>query len=176
MLNNDPQQLAQELNRPRHADLRELVLPLEIRAADLRIMLTGLADAKLYLKSLDGELGRLANDVTNAQARATLAATVTLMDEASLVFQYLESMPQADLDRDGLSRSECAILSAVAKQLPAGRFLDEVLQVLDATDRALHRAAHEYNQAKGKLLSPTALAATIVGIRSTVHQELARQS
>ncbi|MCA1601844.1 MAG: hypothetical protein LC776_09450, partial [Acidobacteria bacterium] len=172
LLNNEPRQLAQQLDRPRHADLPELVLPLETRATDLHIVLTNLADVKLYLKSLNGELGRLASDVAKGQAYAALATTVTLMDEVSLVFQHLESLPQADLDRDGLSRSECAILSAAAKLLPAGHFLGEALEVFDATDRALHRAAHAYNQDKNKVLSPTALAATIIGIRPEHRRQL----
>ena len=166
LLSGETPELVRELERPRHADLPELVLPLETRTAALRSVLTGLASTELYLKSLDGELGSLACEVATQKAHATLAAAVRLMDEASLTIHNPESFSEAELDRDGLSKSEGAMLAAIAKLLPTGRFLDKALDVFDATDRALHRAARAAEQDKGKTLPPSVLAVTIIGGRS----------
>ena len=167
-----PHKLVHELGRPRHADLPELMLPLETRVTALRAILTGLTDAKLFLKSLDGELGELAANIANRDASTALAAAVTLMDEVSLTFQHLDSFPQADLDRGGLSRSESALHAAISKVLPTGRFLKEALAVFDATDRALHRAVYAAEQEDGDQLPPSALVATIVGVRTDHRREL----
>ena len=166
LLSSEPPQLVRELGRPRHADLSELVLPLETQVGRLRSVLTGLADAELYVKSFDGDLGKLAGTVARREARTALAAAVTLMDETSLTLLHPESFPEAELDRQGLIQSENAVLAAVAKLLPAGHFLDEALDVFDATDRALHRAAQTARHDKNETLSPSVLAATIISGRS----------
>lgn len=164
--------LVRELERPRHSDLPELVIPLETRATALRSMLTGLASTELFLQSLDGELGGLANDVASREAYAALAAAVTLMNEVTLTIQNPETFSGAKLDRDGLSTSECAVLAAAAKLLPADRFLDEALAVFDATDCALHRVSSAYGQDTGKSLSPSVLAATIIGLHTEPRRQL----
>jgi hypothetical protein len=165
LLNSEPRELVRELERPRHADLPELVIPLETRIAALRSVLTGLASTELSLKSLDGELGSPAGDVASREAYAALAAAGRLMDEVTLAIQNPESFSGAKLDRDGLSRSACAVLAAVAKLLPSGRFLNEALKVFDATDLALHRAAHAAGHNQGKALSPSTLVANLIGGR-----------
>jgi hypothetical protein len=73
-----PHELVRQLERPRHADLPELVLPLETRAAALRSVLAGLANTELFLKGLDSELGKLAGEVVNQESHAALTAAVTL--------------------------------------------------------------------------------------------------
>lgn len=165
-----PDRLVHELERPRHADLPELVIPLETRASALRMVMAGLADAELFLKSLDDECGKLAADIANREALATFATTTELMDEVSLIFQDLDSFPHAELDRDGLSMSGSAILAAASKLLPSGRFLNEALALFDATDRALHRAAHAAERDGRHPLPPSALVSAIVGIRTDRRQ------
>jgi hypothetical protein len=94
------------------------------------------------------------------------------MDKATLTIQNPESFSGAKLDRECLSSSQCAALAAVAKLLPAGRFLDEALDVFDATDRALHRASNAYGQDTDKSLSPSVLAATIIGLHTEPRRRL----
>ena len=165
-------ELVRQLERPRHADLPELVFPLETRSETLHSVLAGLASTELFLKGLDGELGALAGKVVSREAHAALAAAVTLMDEITLTIKDPESLSPAKLDRDGLSHAECAVLAAAAKLLPEGRFLDEALEIFDATDRALHRTSDAYGQDTGKSLSPSVLAATIIGLHNDPRRRL----
>ena len=140
LLGSDAQQLVGQLKKPRHADLIELLIPLETQPDALRELLASLADSSVLLRSLDAQLGMLAKQVVQREARRILAEVAHFMDEVLLTFETAGPFSKFGYDRHGPSTYELAVLAAVGRVLPHWVFLAEALELLDATDRALERA------------------------------------
>jgi hypothetical protein len=160
-----PQQLIEQLRKPRHADLIELTLPLETRPELLQELLAGLADSSLLIRALDDRLGAVAARVMNREARTLLSETTGFMKEVSVVFRTAtEPLPEISYDREGPDSNAGALLAAVGQVLPTGAFLDEAVMLLDATDQALHRASEAGASDGTKPVSPSVLGSAVSGM------------
>jgi hypothetical protein len=130
-------ELATELRKPRHQDLRQLAVELEDSVLRTEELLAGLADARLYLRALRGEAGRAAAEAAEGAARALLQAVTEGMAETTFTVQS-----QFELTVTGgyrLSDGDRALLSAVGTSVSYGQFVPEVTALLDATDSACQR-------------------------------------
>ncbi|MBB6373789.1 hypothetical protein BKA01_001011 [Pseudonocardia eucalypti] len=156
-----PERVVTELKRPRHADLVELVLPLEPELPRLRGLLDGLASAKLYLMAAESELGAVAARVAAAELHDVAGKLTALMGRAELRVVDLDSHPRAVLSEVLLTDADAAKLTALAQLLPAQEYLAEAIALLDATDRVLGRAKGHAGWELGRRLPPSALAATV---------------
>jgi energy-coupling factor transporter ATP-binding protein EcfA2 len=138
LVHRSPAELAEQLKRPRHLDLPQLVVPLEPDGERLRSLAGSLGDAGLYIEAMKGSLGHLAARVVRSMALDVLRKVTEGLAGTTFTVE-----PEYRLLVNGgcrLSQSDVALLSAVGVFTYHGEFLDEVIALLDATDAACRRS------------------------------------
>ncbi|MFD6756154.1 NERD domain-containing protein [Micromonospora gifhornensis] len=152
--------LAKELEKPRHVDLAGYVVGLEHDRERANKLLLRLANTDLFVAALAGDLGPLAERATQTAARRVLEQTTRGMETATILIH-----PGHELAISGghkLSRSDRALLSAIGTRLRQGKFIDEVVALLDATDAACRRSADTQALAERRRPTPTGIVAAIL--------------
>jgi hypothetical protein len=158
---HEPLQLAQDLDRPRHDDLRGLVLGLERDPRRLEALLAGLADWHLYALALFGEMGPSTQRTVRIAALDLLGFLTQEMEHTSL-----EVHPEYQLEVSGgheLSHSDGALLAAIGVLVFQGEFVHQAAALLDATDAACRRSADEQARRGRRPPWSTIVATVLVG-------------
>jgi NACHT domain len=150
--------LARQLKLPRHEDLPALALDVEAEPARAGELLSGLADMSLYFLALSGHHGHAARQAAEAAARDLLHAAETALPETVLTFHDAQ-LTVADGRR--LEQNDQSLLAAIGALACEGRYLPEVIALLDATDTACQRSADIQEAAEGQRPSAWAIAAAI---------------
>jgi hypothetical protein len=165
----DGRGLGDRLRLPRHADLRDLALSLEVDDRRLSEALVELADPAVIATAMRGGLGRRAQAATRGVVERALAAAHRVTDPANcrLTARPDGSDPFAVLvdgvswvvDRP-LAPEHESPLEAAGMCVRDGHFVDEVVELLDRTDLVCARAAQELADAGSKRAISVTVAAT----------------
>ncbi|MCP3017363.1 ATP-binding protein [Nocardiopsis dassonvillei] len=161
----DPVELAGELARPQHGEIRELALPLEGNPEKLLVLLSALCDGKILTEALRGRLGQLADEVTYIEARRILDEAMKAMSTARVVFpsDFASTFScRVEIARRPWSDYEVAMFGAVGATAHDGRMLDKVLELLRQTDAACQRDT-EGSRGTRQQVSPSMIASVLCG-------------
>lgn len=129
--------LVEALAVPHRAELRRFVVVLEHDPDRRAAALASFADAGLYVAAVRGEIGPAAAEYARSSIKGVLADAAFSVGNDDLTLQV------ADLERPMFpswtgvrpwSPNESAMLTAVGRLLPEGRFVDEVCELCDRTD------------------------------------------
>jgi Nuclease-related domain len=161
----DPANLAYELRKARHHDLKPLTIPLVRTADHLSLTLAKLSDWALLANSLHGSLGLGAQQMVEADAKAALRAATEGMEDTQIAF---EGNSLHVVGGHALDSYEHALMSAVGESLSEGKFIDDVMLLLKETDKACHRSA-KTQVAAGKKVTHTQIVSDVcvLGINRT---------
>jgi hypothetical protein len=134
-------ELARELARPRHGDLAPLAVPLESSPERLRTLLQAL-DTQNFADCLHGRLGPEAEHESMREARRVLAREAAALCEVGvgvgpghLELRITGARPRSDYEE--------TVIEAVGQALKNGLLVDEVLELLDATEAACARGTDQ---------------------------------
>jgi hypothetical protein len=140
---NDPIMIGEKLRTARYEDLKDFVVGLENdrnRVADLLFQLAG---AELFVTALRGDFGsEVLRTVEEMSARVLDLIATDLPGTHYIIHGHM----MADIvGGHVITEADKALLYAIGLFLPDRRFLNHVLQILDATDDASRRSLDDVN-------------------------------
>lgn len=168
----DPQDLVDELKKPRHRDLAQLVVTLESDPKRVAQLLNGLAEWRLFVDALLGSCGPVADRfVRSSVLRLLRSITDGLGGTTFTIHKEYEVHISGGYQ---LSDTEHALLVAVGAMVIRGHFVQEVVALLDATDSACRRSAGFQAATGGRPSTSVMVSAILVGPFSVGTKTAAR--